>query len=106
MVFLSAETPLWLSMVLQGVRACGVSTLIGPLTAWSLAKLPRPLVADGSAFSIAARQATASFGTSVMVLFVSAAAVAVVGAAAYALAFGFSAVMALALLVCIVAKVR
>ena len=35
-----------------------------------------------------------------------AAAVAVVGAAAYALAFGFSAVMALALLVCIVAKVR
>lgn len=105
MVFLSAETPLWLSMVLQGVRACGVSTLIGPLTAWSLAKLPRPLVADGSAFSIAARQATASFGTSVMVLFVSAA-VAAIGAAAYALAFGFSAVMALALLVCIVAKVR
>ncbi len=106
MVFLSADTPLWLSMVLQGVRACGVSTLIGPLTAWSLAKLPRPLVADGSAFSIAARQATASFGTSVMVLFVSAAAVAAIGAAAYVLAFGFSAVMALALLVCIVTKVR
>lgn len=106
MVFVAADTPLWLSMVLQGIRACGVSTLIGPLTAWSLAKLPRPLVADGSAFSIAARQATASFGTSVMVLCVSASVLAAVGAIAYALAFGFSAVMALALLICIVAKVR
>lgn len=106
MAFLSADTPLWASMVLQGVRACGVSTLIGPLTAWSLEGLPRNAVADGSAFSIASRQATASFGTSVMVLCVSAGSLSLLGPVAYNVAFAFSAAMALCLMICIVAKVR
>ena len=110
MSFLEADTPLYVVTLCQAVRAVGVSGLVGPLTSWSLAKLPRPLVSDGSSFCIAARQACASFGTSVMVF-----AIAVVGASAagaadpalgYQLAFGFSALMAVATFGFIVAKVR
>ncbi len=110
MAFLDADTPLWAVTLCQAVRAVGMSGLVGPLTSWSLAKLPRPLVADGSSFCIAARQACASFGTSAMVF-----AIAVVGAMAagvadpalaYQAAFGFSAVMAVATLAFILFKVR
>lgn len=73
MCFLDAASPLWRAVVSQGVRACGVSLLIGPLTQWSLADLPRPLVPHGAgSLSIAVRQACAGFGTSAMVLAISA----------------------------------
>ena len=110
MAFLEADTPFALVMLCQGVRAAGVSGLVGPLTSWSLAKLPRPLVADGSSFCIAARQACASFGTSAMVFAITAVGASSWGLAdpalAYQLAFGFSAVMAFVTLGFIVAKVR
>ena len=96
--------------VCQAVRAVGVSGLVGPLTSWSLAQLPRPIVADGSSFCISARQACASLGTSVMVFLIAVAGASAAGLAnpalAYQLAFGFSAVMAVATLGFIVAKVR
>ena len=121
MCFLDAASPLWQAVVFQGVRACGVSLLIGPLTQWSLADLPRPLVPHGSSLSIAVRQACASFGTSAMVLAISAgqgiasrgwltgglqAAPDALAALPYHLAFGFSAVLSLCLLVAIAWKVR
>ena len=71
MVLLDGTSPLWMAVVFQGVRACGVSTLIGPLSQWCLADLPRPLVPHGSSFSIATRQAFASLGTSAMVLLIA-----------------------------------
>ena len=71
MVLLDGASPLWMAVVFQGVRACGVSTLIGPLSQWCLADLPRPLVPHGSSFSIATRQAFASLGTSAMVLLIA-----------------------------------
>lgn len=110
MSFLESDTPLWAVTLCQAVRAVGVSGLVGPLTSWSLAKLPRPIVADGSSFCIAARQACASLGTSVMVFAITAVGATSAGVAdpalAYQVAFGFSAVMAVATLGFIVAKVR
>ena len=121
MCFLDAASPLWQAVVFQGVRACGVSLLIGPLTQWSLADLPRPLVPHGSSLSIAVRQACASFGTSAMVLAISAgqgiasrgwltgglqAAPDALAALPYHLAFGFSAVLSLCLFAAIARKVR
>lgn len=61
-------TPAWMLMVFQGIRACGVSGLIGPLASWSLGGLGRDIVGSGSSFAIVARQACASFGTALMVL--------------------------------------
>ncbi len=110
MSFLDAGTPLYVTTLCQAVRAVGVSGLVGPLTSWCLADLPRPIVTDGSSFCIAARQACASLGTSVMVYVIT-----IVGATAagianpalgYQLAFGFSALMATATFAYIVAKVR
>lgn len=110
MSFLDADTPLYVTTLCQAVRAVGVSGLVGPLTSWSLAQLPRPIVADGSSFCISARQACASLGTSVMVFIIATVGVSSIGLAnpalAYQLAFGFSAVMAVATLGFIVAKVR
>ena len=105
----------------QGVRACGVSLLVGPLTQWSLADLPRPLVPHGSSLSIAVRQACAGFGTSAMVLAISAgkgiaargglagglqAAPDVLAALPYHLAFCFSAVLSLCLFAAMARKVH
>ncbi len=111
MVFLDGDSPLWMAVVFQGVRACGVSTLIGPLSQWCLADLPRPLVPHGSSFSIAVRQAFASLGTSAMVLLIAvgqdfAAAQGAAAALPYHLAFGFSALAALATFLVIVRRVR
>ena len=110
MSFLDADTPLYVTTLCQAVRAVGVSGLVGPLTSWSLAQLPRPIVADGSSFCISARQACASQGTAVMVFLIAVAGASAAGLAnpalAYQLAFGFSAVMAVATLGFIVAKVR
>ena len=110
MAFLDEGTPLAVTTLCQAVRAFGVSGLMGPLISWSLAGLPRRVVADGSSFSIAGRQASASLGTSAMVLLIAAvgasAAAASTPALPYQLAFGFSAVFAVATFVLIVAKVR
>ena len=110
MSFLDADTPLYVTTLCQALRAVGVSGLVGPLTSWSLAQLPRSIVADGSSFCISARQACASLGTSVMVFLIAVAGASAAGLAnpalAYQLAFGFSAVMAVATLGFIVAKVR
>lgn len=110
MSFLDADTPLYVTTLCQAVRAVGVSGLVGPLTSWSLARLPRPIVADGSSFCISARQACASLGTSAMVFIIATVGASSLGLAnpalAYQLAFGFSAVMAVATFGFIVAKVR
>lgn len=110
MMFLEADTPLYVTTLCQAVRAIGVSGLVGPLTSWCLADLPRPMVPDGSSFCIAARQACASLGTSVMVFIITIVGATSVGVAdpalGYQLAFGFSALMAVATFGYIVAKVR
>ena len=66
-VFVDEITPLLTMMVYQSLRGIGVSGLIGPLQTWSLAKLPGPIVPDGSSMTILIRQASASLGTSAMV---------------------------------------
>lgn len=67
MAFIDEATPFWLILTLQGIRACGVSGLISPLTSWSMEDLPGDLMTDGSSFSTAVRQAVASMGTALMV---------------------------------------
>lgn len=110
MSFLNADTPLYVTTLCQAVRAVGVAGLVGPLTSWSLAQLPRPIVADGSSFCISARQACASLGTSAMVFIIATVGASSAGLAnpalPYQLAFAFSAVMAIATLGFIIAKVR
>ena len=107
MVFLNESTPLSVTMACQAVRTFGVSGLMGPLISWSLAALPSRIVADGSSFSIAGRQASASLGTSVMVLLVSLGASAGnVSTLSFQLAFAFSAVFALATFLFIALKIR
>lgn len=104
MVLCDESTPLWLVCVMQGVRALGVSGLVGPLSSWSLKDLAGKRVADGSAFATAVRQTCASVGTAMMVFCVEGAALA--GGAAFHAAFALSALFAVGALVCIVARVR
>ena len=105
-LFVNASTPLWVLTLLQGVRAIGVSGLVGPLNSWGLSGLPGKIIMDGSAFFATVRQVCASLGTACMMLIIS-----VVGAASvagdtvdagaalttlpYQLAFGLSALFAL-----------
>ncbi|MEG2006885.1 MAG: DHA2 family efflux MFS transporter permease subunit [Raoultibacter sp.] len=102
MVFIDQRTSLALVMFWQGVRSVGIAGLIGPLTSWSLAKLSREIVTDGSSFCVAARQVCASLGTAAMVfLITTTATLAVDPALGYQLAFGCSALLAVGTLACI-----
>lgn len=116
-VFLDATTPLWLLTFWQGVRAVGVSALVGPLNSWGLSGLPGKIIMDGSAFFATVRQASASLGTALMMLLISvlgagAAAGAAVDAGAtlaalpYQAAFGLSSLFAAVVLVTAVWKIR
>lgn len=116
-MFLDATTPLWLLTFWQGVRAVGVSALVGPLNSWGLSGLPGKIIMDGSAFFATVRQASASLGTALMMLLISvlgasATAGAAVDAGAtlaalpYQAAFGLSSLFAAAVLVTAVWKIR
>ena len=116
-LFVNASTPLWVLTLLQGVRAVGVSGLVGPLNSWGLSGLPGKIIMDGSAFFATVRQACASLGTALMMLVIS-----VVGAASvvgdavdagaalstlpYQLAFGLSTLFALVVWVTAVWKIK
>lgn len=52
----------------QTVRAFGISSLIIPLTTWSVSALPSGMTPDGTSVTNAFRQIAAALGTSVMVL--------------------------------------
>lgn len=109
MIFVDAATPLWVITVMQTVRGIGVSSLVGPLISWGMAKLPFDVMMDGSAFATTVRQACASFGTALMMLvitLVGAAAGTGAGALAYQLAFALSAAFSIAVLVLAVFRVR
>lgn len=127
-VFSGETTSLAQLTVFQTIRAIGVSGLIGPLLAYALSGLDRTIVADGSSSVALLRQAAGSFGTAVMVFLVTALlpisqavgdGVAGRGAASvgiqqvlltpalsYQAAFAFSALLAVALLAYILAKLR
>lgn len=107
MAFIDAATAFWVILLLQGIRACGVSGLVGPLTSWSMEDLPGELMTDASSFSTAVRQAVASMGTALMVLLVT------LGSQffgsptlGYQMALAFSGVFALLLFIIVVARVR
>ena len=107
MMQLGEMTDLWLIMVLQGVRTFGISSLIQPISTWSVRSLHGRLIPDGTSISNTLRQVAAALGTSVMVLLMS-----IGGAAGSVSAFGvdvaiaFSAVCSVALLVLSFAFVR
>ena len=104
MVTCGASTPLWVVCAMQGVRATGVSGLIGPLIAWSLSGLRGRQISDGSGFGTAARQACASIGCAGMVFFACGGALA--GEAAFHAAFGLSAAFAIACFAIIALRVK
>ncbi|MDO4399983.1 MAG: DHA2 family efflux MFS transporter permease subunit [Coriobacteriia bacterium] len=107
MMQLGEMTDLWLIMALQGVRTFGISSLIQPISTWSVRSLHGRLIPDGTSISNTLRQVAAALGTSVMVLLMS-----IGGAAGSVSAFGvdvaiaFSAVCSVALLVLSFAFVR
>lgn len=107
MVFMDATTPFWLILLLQGIRACGVSGLISPLTSWGMSDLPNNLMTDASSFGTAARQAIASMGTALMVLMITLGS-GVLGSAllGFQLALALSGFFALLLFVTVLARVR
>ena len=93
------STPLWYVVVCQGIRGTGVSSSIGCTLAWMLEDLPKKNVADGTSFSLVARQASASLCTAVMVFLVTTVLSATGGGMpAYTCAFGFSAALAVVML--------
>lgn len=102
MAFIDEATPFWLIIVLQGIRATGVSSLIGPLTSWGLADLSHSIMTDGSSFSTAARQACAALGTALMVFAITL----LPGVSGYHAAFAVSGVFGMLTLVLALAKVR
>ncbi len=107
MAFIDENTPYWVIFAMQGIRAIGVSGLIGPLNSWGMAKLPPWFMTDASSFGTAVRQAFASLGTALMVF-----AIMVVGpmtgsaSMGFHLSFGFSAVCAIAVVVIAVSRVH
>lgn len=123
-MFVGPDTPLWALTLLQGVRAVGVSGLVGPLNSYGLSELNYSVVMDGSAFFATVRQACASLGTALMMLLISVGGLAVaasdpsvagtavldggatLAALPYQLAFAFSALLAVAVLVTAVWKIR
>ena len=104
MVACGASTPLWAVCAMQGVRATGVSGLIGPLIAWSLSGLRGRQISDGSGFGTAARQACASIGCAGMVFFACGGAL--TGEVAFHAAFGLSAAFSLACFAIIALRVK
>lgn len=103
-IFADATTPQWVMMLMQGVRACGVSGLISPLTSWGLSGLSGKQLADGSAFVTLGRQCAASIGTALLVMCLQS--FGTIGVGAYHLAFGLSALFALGSWATIIARVR
>ena len=106
MAFISEQTPFWAIVALQGVRATGVSGLIGPLTSWGMADLPHSIMTDGSSFGTAVRQACASMGTALMVFAIALGASAGVPLMGFHAAFAISGVFAAVVLVLALARVR
>ena len=107
MAFVDENTPYWVIFVMQGIRATGVSGLIGPLNSWGMAKLPPWIMTDASSFGTAVRLAFASLGTALMVC-----AIVVIGPLTgsadmgYHLGFGFSAVCAIIVLIIAIVSVH
>ena len=106
MAFIDEQTPFWAIVALQGVRATGVSGLIGPLTSWGMADLPHSIMTDGSSFGTAVRQACASMGTALMVFAIALGASAGVPLMGFHAAFAISGVFAAVVLVLALARVR
>ena len=75
MLPLSSMDSLVLVACLQMLRSLGISSLIMPLTTWSLSGLPAHLMPDGTSVSNALRQIAAAFGTSCMILLMAGGAV-------------------------------
>ena len=93
------ETPFAVLIVMQAVRAAGISSLVGPLVSWGMSKLDHSLIADGSSFSTLIRQVCASIGTALMVLGMSIGQALGNALLGYHIAFAFSTVMAVGVLV-------
>ena len=98
--FIDENTPLWLMMAYQSVRAAGVSSLIGPIQTFCLNIVEKRFVSDASSTTVLSRQVGSALGTSAMV-FIVVTALPFVGegglapAIPYVLSFGFSAASAL-----------
>lgn len=106
MAFIDEATPFWAIVALQGVRATGVSGLIGPLTSWGMADLPHEIMTDGSSFGTAVRQACASIGTALMVFAIAAGASAGMSLVGFHAAFAISGFFAVIVLGLAVARIR
>jgi MFS family permease len=76
MLQLGEMTDLWFIMLLQGVRTFGISSLIQPISTWSVRSLAGPLVPDGTSISNTLRQVAGAFGVSASTLLMSLGAVA------------------------------
>ena len=98
-------TPLWTIALFQAIRGMGVSSSMGSTITWLLHELPRPIMNDGSSFTVLVRQACASLGTAVMV-FVITVASSDGGMLGYLLAFGFSGILSIIMLVMAFAGTR
>lgn len=87
-------------MFWQGVRTFGISSLIQPISTWSVRTLSHELVPDGTSISNTVRQVAGALGTSVMVLLMAVGATAgSVSAFGVDLAVGFSALCCAILLI-------
>ena len=99
-IFIDENTPLWLMMTYQSVRAMGVSSLIGPIQTFCLNTVEKRFVSDASSTTVLSRQVGSALGTSAMV-FIVVATLPFVGegglapAIPYVLSFAFSALSAL-----------
>ncbi len=106
MIFVYEDMPFWLLLLMQSVRASGVSLLMSPLTTFSMATLPKDIVVDGSSWSSSIRQACASLGTAMMVFAITLGPTLGSVELGYQLAFGVSALFAVALAILNFVKIR
>lgn len=108
MAFIGPDTPLWVTTLLQTIRAIGVSSSMSPFLSWGLANVPGYRMVDASSFQTTTRQVAASIGTAIMVFFIMLGSSGVLPSAAWGfhLAFGFSAVLSVVTLVIVILSVK
>ena len=107
MVLVDGSTPFYVTTIIQTVRSAGAALLIGPLTSWSLATLPKERVTDGSSFMLAVRQTVASLGTSFSIYILTISHTLYADPAiGYRMAFAFSSVFALICFGFMIARVK
>ncbi len=100
-----AATPAWVVTVLYGVRICGVSCLMMPMTAYASKQLSADDMAQGTAITMSSRQLISSLLSSMLIAVMSAASSNELGVDAHGFGVSFTVLAVVIAVGCIVGAI-